>query len=246
MQAHDVVIVMPTYNEAGNVDAMARAVSDHGYRLLIVDDSSPDSTGDLADTIAVANRLVSVLHRSTKEGLGPAYAAGYEQAVVMGAHIICGMDADFSHDPADLPRLVAEVIDGADVAIGSRYVEGGGVSNWSLIRRMLSRGGNYYARILLGLGAHDATAGFRAYKTESLTALEPHTCEASGYGFLVEMTYRATRAGYRITEVPIIFSDRTVGDSKMSLSIAFETLRLVTGWGFRRILRDLRSWTPRK
>ncbi len=246
MQPSDVVVVMPTYNEVGNVEAMARGVSDHGYRLLFVDDNSPDGTGRIADTIAAGNPLVSVLHRSEKEGLGPAYTAGYEQAVAMGARITCGMDADFSHNPADLPRLVAAVTDGADLAIGSRYAEGGGVSNWSLTRRMLSRGGNYYARVLLGLDARDATAGFRAYNTESLTALEPETCDASGYGFLVEMVYRATRSGCDITEVPIVFSDRTVGDSKMNLSIAFETLRLVTGWGIRRALQRLRSWMSRE
>ncbi len=246
MQPSDVIVVMPTYNEVGNVEAMARGVSIHGYRLLIVDDSSPDGTGQVADTIAADNPLVEVLHRSAKEGLGAAYSAGYEEAVAKGARITCGMDADISHDPVDLPRLVAAVTDGADIVIGSRYVKGGGVSNWSFARRMLSRGGNYYARTLLGLGVHDATAGFRAYKTESLMALEPHTCEASGYGFLVEMTYRATRAGYEIVEVPIVFSDRTVGDSKMNLSIAFETLRLVTGWGAERIVRRLRSWIPRR
>lgn len=246
MKPYDVVVVMPTYNEFGNVEAMARRVSEHGYRLLIVDDNSPDGTGELVDTIAADNRLVSALHRSTKDGLGPAYSAGYETAVAMDARITCGMDADFSHDPDDLPRLVAAVTDGADLVIGSRYVEGGGVSNWNLTRRMLSRGGNYYARTLLGLGAHDATAGFRAYETESLMALEPDTCEASGYGFLVEMTDRATRAGYKITEVPIVFSDRTVGDSKMNLSIAFETLRLVTWWGIKRILQRLRVLPPRR
>ncbi len=245
MNPNSVVVVLPTYNEAENVEAIADAVSAHGYRLLIVDDNSPDGTGEIADAIAIDNELVSVLHRSVKEGLGPAYSAGYEEAASMGAEVTCGMDADFSHDPADLPRLVAAVDAGADMVIGSRYVKGGAVSNWSMSRRLLSRGGNIYARILLGLDVHDTTSGFRAYRTTSLTALEASTCEASGYGFLVEMTYRATRSGYTITEVPIVFSDRTLGDSKMSLSIAFETLWLVTRWGAERIVRLPRSWMSR-
>lgn len=245
MEPHDVVVVVPTYNEAPNVEALANQVSAHGYRLLIVDDSSPDGTGDIADRIAAANPLVSVLHRTEKEGLGPAYSAGYEEAVAMDARITCGMDADFSHDPADLPRLVDAVVSGADLSIGSRYVEGGAVVNWSMFRRVISRGGNRYARVLLGLDPRDATAGFRAYRTKSLMALEPRTCEATGYGFLVELAYRATKARYTIVELPVIFTDRDLGDSKMSLSIAFETFALVTRWGIQRFIGRMWSWVRR-
>lgn len=245
MEPHDVVVVVPTYNEAPNMEALASGVSSHGYRLLVVDDNSPDGTGDVADRIAAENPLVSVLHRSVKEGLGPAYFAGYDEAVAMGARITCGMDADFSHDPEDLPLLVDAVVAGADLAIGSRYVKGGSIANWNVLRRLISRCGNLYARVLLGLYPRDCTAGFRAYRTESLMALDPQTCEASGYGFLVEMAYRATEAGYAIVEVPVVFTDRDLGDSKMSLAIAFETFTLVTRWGIQRSFGRIRSWVLR-
>ena len=213
----------------------------HGYRLLVIDDSSPDGTGRLADSMAADLPEVSVLHRPRKEGLGPAYAAGFEQALSDGAAIVIEMDANFSHDPGDLPRLVAAIEDGADVAIGSRYVPGGATPDWPLLRKMVSRGGNLYARIMLGIPVRDATAGFRAYTADALRALPFREAEASGYGFQVEMAWRSHRAGLKIREVPISFRDRTRGKSKMGLPIVLEAMRLVTLWGLGRILRLSRA-----
>ena len=236
-----VTVALPTYNELENLPLIATEIVAHGYRLLVIDDNSPDGTGRLADGMARDLPGVSVLHRRQKEGLGPAYAAGFDRALSDGAEIVIEMDADFSHDPADLPRLVAAVDDGADVAIGSRYVPGGATPDWPLIRQMVSRGGNLYARLMLGIPVRDATAGFRAYTAEALEALPYRDAEASGYGFQVEMAWRAHQAGLEITEVPISFRDRTRGTSKMGLPIVIEAMRLVTMWGLGRIFRTSRT-----
>ena len=238
MQATQVTVVVPTYNELDNLEALVGAVLVHGYRVLVVDDGSPDGTGHLADRIAKTQQLVSVLHRPAKEGLGPAYAAGFKQARAQGAEVVCEMDADFSHDPSDLPRLVQAVTAGnADLAIGSRYVSGGSTPDWPLFRRLLSKGGNLYARLMLGLSVRDSTAGFRAFRVGPLATLEPETCQASGYGFQVEMAWRAAQQGLRIVEIPIVFRDRVYGESKMKGRIVIEAMWLVTKWGARRVLR---------
>ncbi len=237
----DVLVVVPTYNEAENVAQIAAAVREHGYGLLVVDDASPDGTGDIADQLAADDPGIAVLHRTKKEGLGPAYAAGFLLALERGAQVICEMDADFSHDPADLPRLVAAVETGADLAIGSRYVPGGGVENWPWHRRWLSRGGNIYAATLLRTTVKDMTAGFRAFRAEALEKLDFASCEASGYGFQVEMAWSASRAGFHIKEVPIIFRDRTRGTSKMGAGIALEAMWLVTKWGIGNLLGRKRA-----
>ncbi len=234
----DVLVVVPTYNEAENIALITEAVRSRGYGILIVDDASPDGTGDLADDLATADESVAVLHRSSKDGLGPAYAAGFDLALERGAGIICEMDADFSHDPDDLPRLVAAVDDGADLAIGSRYVPGGGVDNWPWHRRWLSRGGNIYARTLLRTRINDMTAGFRAFRSDALQKLDFRSCEASGYGFQVEMAWNAAKAGLDVREVPITFRDRTRGTSKMGARIAVEAMILVTKWGLSRLFRS--------
>ena len=178
-----------------------------------------------------------MLHRTTKAGLGPAYAHGFRVGLDRGYEILCEMDADFSHDPDDLPRLVSEVVGGADLAIGSRYVEGGGSVGWPWYRRWLSWGGNRYAAAALGITTRDATAGFRAFRDTTLRKIEPDTCEASGYGFQVEMAARTERAGLTVVEVPITFREREVGGSKMSMRITVEAMWLVTKWGVERVLR---------
>jgi dolichol-phosphate mannosyltransferase len=230
-----VTVALPTYNEVDNLGLIVPEIIAHGYRLLVIDDNSPDGTGRLADSLARDIPRVSVLHREEKAGLGPAYAAGFGRALNDGAEIVIEMDADFSHDPADLPRLVAAIDAGADVAIGSRYVPGGATPDWPLFRRVISRGGNLYARTMLGMPVRDATAGFRAFTAEALTRLPYLQAEASGYGFQVEMAWRAHQAGLTIIEVPISFRDRTRGTSKMGLPIVVEAMRLVTVWGLGRV-----------
>jgi dolichol-phosphate mannosyltransferase len=236
-----VTVALPTYNELENLGLIAPEIVAHGYRLLIIDDNSPDGTGRLADALAGDVPEISVLHRDTKAGLGPAYAAGFDRALQDGAEVIIEMDADFSHDPADLPRLVAAVDSGADVAIGSRYVPGGSTPDWPLVRRFISKGGNLYARIMLGLAVRDATAGFRAFTADAVKQLPYRDAEASGYGFQVEMAWRAHQAGMRIIEVPIAFRDRKRGTSKMGLPIVLEAMRLVTVWGLGRLFRRGRT-----
>lgn len=235
----DVVVVLPTYNEAENIRRVVDAVRRQGFRVLVVDDGSPDGTGAIADSLADGYNT-AVVHRKEKGGLGPAYAAGFRRAIDAYADVVCEMDADLSHDPADLPRLIAAIDDGADVVIGSRYVAGGGVADWPLHRRALSRGGNIYARMMLGGGIHDMTGGYRAYRTAAVKQLDPWSAEASGYGFQIEMAWRAAALGLTVAEVPIIFRDRTDGTSKMDRSIAFEAVGLVTKWGFRRATGRLR------
>jgi dolichol-phosphate mannosyltransferase len=216
--------VLPTYDEAENLEAIVPAILAHlpaERRLLIVDDNSPDGTGRLADRLADADGDVEVVHRRAKEGLGPAYVEGFRRALAGGAELIVQMDADFSHDPADLPRLI-EAAAGADVVLGSRYVDGGGVADWGPVRRLVSRGGSTYARRLLGIEVHDLTGGFKVFRRAALEAIELETLASQGYSFQVETTYRAVRAGLRVAEVPIVFSDRRVGESKMSGAIVVE------------------------
>ena len=241
MSPDRVTVVVPTYNELENIEELSRSVTGHGYRLLIVDDSSPDGTGALADRLSQDNDLIEVLHRPTKEGLGPAYGAGFDACLAGDAEVIIEMDADFSHDPTDLPRLVEAIAEGADLAIGSRYVPGGSTPDWPLVRRLVSRGGNLYARIMLGMQIRDATAGFRAFTRGALTGLPYREVQASGYGFQVEMALKAHEAGLRIVEVPISFRDRARGRSKMGLRIVLEAMGLVTLWGLKRLPRRLRS-----
>lgn len=239
MPTERVTVVVPTFNERENLSHIAAAITHQGYRVLVVDDSSPDGTGELADRIAGEDRRVSVLHRRKKEGLGPAYADGFDRALKDKAEIVIEMDADFSHDPADLPRLIKALDDGADLAIGSRYVAGGSTPDWPVLRQGISRGGNLYARMMLGIPVRDATAGFRAFKAEALGRLPYRSAEASGYGFQVEMAWRAHEEGLTIVEVPISFRDRAHGTSKMGSDIVLEAMRLVTVWGFRRFWKGI-------
>ena len=242
MPTDRVTVVIPTYNERDNLPHIVSAVTHQGYRLLVVDDSSPDGTGEVADRLAASEPRMSVLHRRHKEGLGPAYAAGFDRALGEGAEIVVEMDADFSHDPTDLPRLVRAIDEGADLAIGSRYVPGGSTPDWPLVRRLISRGGNIYARLMLGLKVRDATAGFRAFRSDALRRLPYQTARASGYAFQVEMAYRASLAGLKVVEVPISFRDRTRGTSKMGSGIVIEAMRLVTVWGLARMRQGARFW----
>ena len=236
MQSDRVTVVIPTYNEVANLPLIAEAVAELGYRLLIVDDGSPDGTGELADRLAENSTLISVLHRPSKQGLGPAYGQAFGQLIESNqSDCIVQMDADFSHDPAAIPALVDAVERGADLAIGSRYVPGGSMPDWPLVRRLISRGGNVYAGLLLGLRVKDATAGFRCWRASSLDRLAFSEAEASGYGFQVEMAWMAQRAGMEIVEVPITFRDRTRGTSKMNGAIVAEAMKLVTQWGLGRM-----------
>jgi dolichol-phosphate mannosyltransferase len=233
-------LILPTYNEAENVQAIVAAAgevlaraSPEGFMVLVVDDGSPDGTGQLADALAAEHDWVSVLHRSEKNGIGPAYLAGFDHALARGAGYLMEMDSDFSHDPADLERLLAAVREGADLALGSRYVAGGGVRDWGLLRRMVSEGGSTYARLVLGLRVRDLTGGFKCFRREVLEAIRFDGVRSQGYAFQVELTYRAVQAGFRVTEVPIIFRDRQHGQSKMSWRIAAEAMWLVPRLRFR-------------
>lgn len=223
------VVCLPTYNERENVEPMVRALGEVfvaaglAGRVLVVDDSSPDGTGEVADRLAAELAYVSVLHRPRKEGLGPAYLAGFARALADGADLVAEMDCDFSHDPADLPRLVAATAE-ADLVLGSRYVPGGSVRDWGLLRRAVSRGGSLYARALLRLPVRDATGGFKVYRRRVLEAIALERISSRGYAFQIETTYRALRAGFRVVEVPIVFSDRSAGGSKMSRAIVLEAV----------------------
>jgi dolichol-phosphate mannosyltransferase len=217
-------LVLPTYDEAENVEAIVTAVGERlpaERRILIVDDASPDGTGQIADRLAAERDDVEVLHRPRKEGLGPAYLAGFGAALAGGAQLVAQMDADFSHDPDDLPRLLVAA-DEADLVLGSRYVPGGGVAEWGPTRRLISRGGSAYARTLLGVGIRDLTGGFKVFHRRVLEAIELETVQSLGYAFQVETTFRALRAGFRVVEVPIVFRERRVGQSKMTGSIVVE------------------------
>ena len=219
-------ICLPTYNERENLESMLRAlgaVLGPDDRVLVIDDSSPDGTGEEAERLAAELRFVDVLHRERKEGLGPAYLAGFRRALDTGAELVLEMDCDFSHDPADVPRLI-DAAAKADLVLGSRYVKGGGTRNWSLLRRAISSGGSLYARVLLGVRIRDLTGGFKCYRRAVLEAIELETISARGYAFQIETTYRALRAGFRVQEIPITFADRQVGGSKMSKKIVLEAI----------------------
>jgi dolichol-phosphate mannosyltransferase len=232
-------LVLPTYNEAPNVEAFVRAVlpqlasAADEYHVLVVDDSSPDGTGQIADSLAAELPQVEVLHRANKEGLGRAYLAGFKYALDAGADFVMEMDSDFSHDPRDLPRLLEAAKD-ADLVLGSRYIDGGGVTDWSLTRRLLSRGGSSYARHVLGIPVRDLTGGFKCFRREVLETLDLESIQADGYGFQIELTYCAIRAGFRVVEVPIVFRDRQAGVSKMSARIAVEAVWKVPALRMRR------------
>jgi len=219
-------VVLPTYNEAENIEAFLAAVREKlpaAARVLVVDDSSPDGTGEIADRLAADREDVEVLHRPRKEGLGPAYIAGFRRALAGGAGLVLEMDSDFSHDPAYLPRLL-EAAERADLVIGSRYVPGGGVGDWGPLRRAISRGGSAYARLVLGVGVHDLTGGFKCFRREVLEALDLDAVSARGYAFQVELTYRAIQHRFRVVEVPIFFRDRRAGTSKMDRAIVAEAV----------------------
>jgi len=219
-------LVLPTYNEAANLEALVGAVRAKlpaDARVLIVDDGSPDGTGEIADRLAGELEGIEVLHRPRKEGLGPAYVAGFRRALAGGAGLVLTMDADFSHDPVYLPRLL-EAVERADVAIGSRYVHGGAVREWGPARRAISRGGSAYARLLLGVDVRDLTGGFKCFRREVLEAIDLDSIGSRGYAFQVETTYRAIRCGFRVVEVPIVFRDRRAGASKMGGAIVAEAV----------------------
>jgi dolichol-phosphate mannosyltransferase len=227
-------VCLPTYNERENLERMVRALGEHGVSVLVIDDNSPDGTGELADRLAQELDYVSVLHRARKEGLGPAYLEGFRHALAEGAELILEMDCDFSHDPADVPRLIATSED-ADLVLGSRYVDGGSVRNWGLLRRMVSAGGSLYARAVLGVDVHDLTCGFRCYRRKVLETIDLDAVTSRGYAFQIEMTYRATRAGFRVVEIPITFVDRELGGSKMTKAIFLEAIWKVPALRLQRL-----------
>jgi dolichol-phosphate mannosyltransferase len=221
------VLCLPTYNERENIEAMIEALGGvldtSTDRVLVIDDGSPDGTGEIADRLAGEHPWVSVLHRSTKEGIGPAYVAGFRRALAEGAELVLEMDCDFSHDPAEVPQLIAATAD-AELVLGSRYAPGGGTANWGLVRRIVSRGGCLYAQVLLGLGVRDLTGGFKCFRRQALEAIDLDALSAHGYAFQIETTYRVSRAGLRIREVPITFVERRAGASKMTGSIVAEAM----------------------
>jgi dolichol-phosphate mannosyltransferase len=218
-------VCLPTYNERENIQRMLealRGVLRDDDRVLVIDDRSPDGTGELADRLAAELGFVDVLHRGEKEGLGPAYVAGFRHALADGAELVLEMDCDFSHDPADVPRLIAAAEGGADVVLGSRYVAGGGVRNWGLVRRAISRGASLYTGLFLHMGVKDPTGGFKCFRRGVLEAIDVDRVRSKGYAFQIETTYRAKRAGFRVVEIPITFADRVEGRSKMSRAIVLE------------------------
>jgi dolichol-phosphate mannosyltransferase len=221
-----ICVCLPTYNERENlepmVDRLGPILGGEGV-VLVIDDGSPDGTGEIADRLAAERSWVHVLHRSRKEGLGPAYLAGFRRALELGADLILEMDCDFSHDPDDVPRLVAAA-ENADVVLGSRYVPGGDTRNWGLLRRLISRGGSLYAQLLLTVPIRDLTGGFKCYRRPVLETIDLDAIDSKGYAFQIETTYRALRAGFRVVEVPIVFTDREVGGSKMSKAIVLEAI----------------------
>jgi dolichol-phosphate mannosyltransferase len=218
------VVCLPTYNERENLEPMLRALGDKGVRVLVVDDSSPDGTGKLADRLAAELDYVGVLHREHKEGLGPAYLAGFRRALAEDAELILEMDCDFSHNPGDVQRLIAAAEAGADLVLGSRYARGGSIGNWGLLRRIVSSGGSWYARLVLGVGISDLTGGFKCYRRRVLETIDLDAIGSKGYAFQIETTYRALRAGFRVVEIPIHFVDREEGGSKMSKAIVAEAV----------------------
>jgi len=239
VQVPRAVLCLPTYNERENLEPMLRALDNKGVRVLVIDDNSPDGTGPLADRLATELDYVDVLHRDHKQGLGPAYLAGFRRALADGAELVLEMDCDFSHDPNDVPRLLAAVEGGADLALGSRYAPGGGVRNWGLLRRVISAGGSLYARVLLGVKIRDLTGGFKCYRRAVLEGIDLDAVESKGYAFQIETTYRALRAGFKVVEVPITFADREVGGSKMSKAIVAEAIWKVPGFRLAALLGRL-------
>jgi len=220
-------VCLPTYNERDNLEAMVLALREvlrDGDRVLVIDDASPDGTGDIADRIAADLGFVDVLHRERKEGLGPAYLAGFRRALADGAELILEMDCDFSHDPKDVPRLIATAEAGADLVLGSRYVPGGSIPSWGALRRFISYGASVYSRVLLHTRLRDLTGGFKCFRREVLEKIDLDRIESKGYAFQIETTYRALHAGFRVVEVPITFVDREEGHSKMSRAIVFEAV----------------------
>jgi dolichol-phosphate mannosyltransferase len=216
-------VCLPTYNERENVERMVRTLHDLGVHVLVIDDNSPDGTGEIADALAAELDSVSVLHRARKEGLGPAYLAGFRRALDDGAELILEMDCDFSHDPADVERLI-DAAGTVDLALGSRYARGGGTRNWGLVRRFISRAGSLYAQVILGLPVRDLTGGFKCYRRAVVEALPLDEIHSKGYAFQIETTYRTVRKGFSVREVPIVFVDRVEGGSKMSRSIVVEAV----------------------
>jgi len=231
------LVCLPTYNERENLEPMVRALGEQldttRDRVLVLDDNSPDGTGQIADDLAAELGWVDVLHRPCKAGLGPAYIAGFKHALAAGAELVLEIDCDFSHDPADVPRLIATCESGADVALGSRWVEGGGTVNWGTGRTIVSRGGSLYARLILGVGVRDLTGGFKCFRRAVLEQVDLDAIVAKGYGFQIETTYRALRAGFTVTEIPITFVDRRVGESKMDGSIVVEAMLQVPALRWR-------------
>jgi dolichol-phosphate mannosyltransferase len=228
-----VCLFVPTYNEVENLESLLRATAEQldlvvpgNWRLLVVDDASPDGTGELAERLAREMPQLEVLHRRGKDGLGRAYSAGFDSALARGAELVIVMDADFSHDPRHLPALIAAARE-SDVVVGSRYVPGGRIMNWPLLRRVLSRGGSAYARRVLGVNVRDLTSGYRCVRRRVLEAVPPTALRSQGYVFNIELVYRALQAGFKVTEVPICFRDREAGESKLSLPIAIEALMLL-------------------
>jgi dolichol-phosphate mannosyltransferase len=241
-------VLIPTYQEAENIATVLHRVraSMPTATICVLDDDSPDGTGALAEAVGEEIGEVEVLHRPGKGGLGPAYIAGYRWAMAQGYEVVVDMDADGSHDPSMVPTLVRAVEDGADLAMGSRWIPGGRIPDWSLHRRLLSRGGNWYAGLVLDIPVRDSTGGFRAYRVDGLRQLDLDTVRANGYGFQIEMAYRTVLAGGTIVELPIEFRDRALGTSKMSSRIVVEALMLVSWWGVRdRVLRRRTATRPR-
>ena len=220
-------VCLPTYNERENLRRMVEAlgaVLREGDRVLVIDDNSPDGTGSIADSLAAEHAFVDVLHRETKEGLGRAYIAGFHRALADGAELVLEMDCDFSHDPADVPRLIEAAEKGADLVLGSRYVPGGGTRNWGLSRRLISRGGSAYTALFLHLGVKDPTGGFKCFRRRVLEQLDLDAITPRGYAFQIETTYRVKQAGFKVVEIPITFVDRVAGTSKMSRSVVLEAI----------------------
>jgi dolichol-phosphate mannosyltransferase len=235
-------VCLPTYNERENLEPLVRALAqvlEEGTRVLVIDDASPDGTGAAAEALARELGFVEVLHRERKDGLGPAYLAGFRRALASGAELVLEMDCDFSHDPADVPRLITAVEEGADLVVGSRYVPGGGTRDWGFVRRAVSRAGALYARALLGLAVRDPTSGFKCYRRDVLERIDLDRIASKGYAFQIETVYRAVRAGFRVAEIPITFSERELGGSKMSRGIVLEAVWRVPLLRLRAVLGRL-------
>lgn len=243
-----VAVVLPTYNESENIARLLtqlRTVVPDG-RLYVVDDNSPDGTGDIAERCAAELGGIEVIHRPGKQGLGSAYRQGFAYVIAQGADVIVSMDVDFSHDPLTIPAMLAAIDAGSDAVIGSRYVNGGGTKNWPLHRRLLSRWGNLYTGAVLGVKVRDCTSGFRAYRASALAAIAPETTKAEGYAFLSELVVRLSRRGSKISEVPILFIDRENGTSKMSGRIIVESMLLVTRWGIAHRWNQVKKFVQTK